>query len=31
MSNIMRDGRAREEAQERRIQEMHEGLTQFLE
>ena len=31
MSNIVRDGRAREEAQERRIQEMHEGLTQFLE
>ena len=31
MSNIMRDGRAREGAQERRIQEMHEGLTQFLE
>ena len=27
----MRDGRAREGAQERRIQEMHEGLTQFLE
>ena len=31
MNNIVRDGRAREEVQERRIQEMHEGLTQFLE
>ena len=31
MNNIVRDGRAREGAQERRIQEMHEGLTQFLE
>ena len=31
MNNIMRDGRAREGAQERRIEEMHEGLTQFLE
>ena len=31
INNIMRDGRAREGAQERRIQEMHEGLTQFLE
>ena len=31
MDNIVRDGRAREEAQERCIAEMHEGLTQFLE
>ena len=31
MNNIMRDGRAHEGAQERRIEEMHEGLTQFLE
>ena len=31
MNNIMRDCRAREGAQERRIEEMHEGLTQFLE
>ena len=31
MNNIVRDRRAREGAQERRIQEMHEGLTQFLE
>ena len=31
MDSIVRDGRAREGAQERRIQEMHEGLTQFLE
>ena len=31
MNSIVRDGRAREGAQERRIQEMHEGLTQFLE
>ena len=31
MNNIVRDSRAREGAQERRIQEMHEGLTQFLE
>ena len=31
MDSIVRDSRAREGAQERRIQEMHEGLTQFLE
>ena len=31
MNNIVRDGLASEGAQERRIQEMHEGLTQFLE
>ena len=31
MSNIVRDCRAREGIQERRIEEMHEGLTQFLE
>ena len=31
MSNIVRDSRAREGIQERRIEEMHEGLTQFLE
>ena len=31
MSNIARDGRAREDIQERRIEEMHVGLTQFLE
>ena len=31
MNNIVRDGRAREGMQERRIEEMHEGLTQFLE
>ena len=31
MNNIVRDGRARGGAQERRIQEMHEGLAQFLE
>ena len=31
MNSIVRDSRAREEAQERRIAEMHEGLTQFLE
>ena len=29
MNNIIRDGRAREGAQERGIEEMHEGLTQF--
>ena len=31
MDSIVRDSRAREGAQERRIQEMHEGLTQFIE
>ena len=31
MSNIVRDIRAREGIQEHRIEEMHEGLTQFLE
>ena len=31
MHSIARDGRARESIQERRIEEMHEGLTQFLE
>ena len=31
MHNITRDGRARESLQERRIEEMHVGLTQFLE
>ena len=31
MNNIVRDGRAHERIQERRIEEMHEGLTQFLE
>ena len=31
MDSIVRNGRAREGAQERRIQEMHECLTQFLE
>ena len=31
MNNIVRDGRASEGIQERRIEEMHEGLTQFLE
>ena len=31
MNNIVRDGRARESIQERRIEEMHVGLTQFLE
>ena len=31
MSNIVRDNRARESIQERRIEEMHEGWTQFLE
>ena len=31
MSNIVRDSRAREGIQERRIEEMYEGLTQFLE
>ena len=31
MHSIVRDGRARESIQERRIEEMHEGLTQFLE
>ena len=31
MSNMVRDGRAREDMQERRIKEMHAGLTQFLE
>ena len=31
MNNIVKDGRARECIQERRIEEMHEGLTQFLE
>ena len=31
MSNIVRDSRAREGIQERCIEEMHEGLTQFLE
>ena len=31
MNNIVRDGHARESIQERRIEEMHEGLTQFLE
>ena len=31
MNNIVREGRAREGIQERRIEEMHVGLTQFLE
>ena len=31
MSSIVRDGRAREDMQERRIEQMHAGLTQFLE
>ena len=31
MHSIARDGRARESIQERRIEKMHEGLTQFLE
>ena len=31
MSNIVRDGRAREDIQECRIEEMHAGLMQFLE
>ena len=31
MYSIARDGRARESIQERRIEEMHEGLTQFLD
>ena len=31
MNNIVRDGHAREGIQERCIEEMHEGLTQFLE
>ena len=31
MNSIVRDGRAREGIQERRIEEMHVGLTQFLE
>ena len=31
MHSIARDGRARESIQERRIEEMHVGLTQFLE
>ena len=31
MHSIARDGHARESIQERRIEEMHEGLTQFLE
>ena len=31
MHSIARDGRARESIQEQRIEEMHEGLTQFLE
>ena len=31
MNNIVRDGRAREGLQECRIEEMHEGLNQFLE
>ena len=31
MHSIARDGRSRESIQERRIEEMHEGLTQFLE
>ena len=31
MHNITRDGRARESFQERRIEKMHMGLTQFLE
>ena len=31
MNNIVRDGRARESIQERHIEEMHVGLTQFLE
>ena len=31
MDSIVRDSRAREGAQEGRIQEMHEGLTRFLE
>ena len=31
MHNIARDGRARESLQERHIEEMHVGLTEFLE
>ena len=31
MNNIVRDGRAHAGIQERRIEEMHEGLNQFLE
>ena len=31
MSNMVRDGRTRKDMQERRIEEMHAGLTQFLE
>ena len=31
MNNIVRDGRAREDMQEHRIEEMHAWLTQFLE
>ena len=31
MINMVRDGRAREDMQERHIEEMHAGLTQFLE
>ena len=31
MSNIVREGRAREDIQERRIEDIHAGLTQFLE
>ena len=31
MSNIVRDGRAREDIQERRIEEMNAGLTHFLD
>ena len=31
MDNLQRDSRAREGAQERRIQDMQEGLTRFLE
>ena len=31
MNSIVRDGRAREGIQERRIEEIHVGLTQFLE
>ena len=30
MSNMVRDGRVREDMQERRIEEMHAGLMQFL-
>ena len=31
MDNLQRDSRAREEAQDRRIQDMQEGLARFLE